>query len=566
MWQQLRERRLIQWVLAYLAGAWALVQVLAWYHGEKGAQRASAAELIMLAAILVIAGAAITLVRRTAAPEPAQAAGAPAAGELPPLPVSRESSIAVLPFTNLSDDRENEHFSDGLTEELLTDLARSTNLRVISRTSVMRYKDQELSVREIGDQLGVAHLVAGSVRRSGTRVRITAQLIDARVDRHIWAESYDSEWSDIFAIQREISSKIAGALRAAIPGQQHASPTSNPAAYQLYLEGRHLFNQRFDQLASEPLRRAENLLRQAVELDPTFTRAWAVLGLVYAHLATRPQTILPQPEALARAQSAIAQAVSLDSMAADAYVARGIIHLRQLNWAEAEQSFQRALRAEPQNADAYSWYGILLVAVGRSQEAERVCRRAAELDPINASTLHWLADALRNSGRIDESRLYAQRSMDLGMIMSGVGLYIYHVRRGEWTQALEEQERMLRPQGIDPAFATALVDAIRDPRGIPAAVALAEAVTDTTPILETYTPSLFFDLADPGPAFTAVERLVARNLGVYSLWRMWEPDFGHMRNHPRFRRLARDTGLLDYWRTHGWPDLCRPQGDAFACR
>jgi TolB-like protein/tetratricopeptide (TPR) repeat protein len=600
MWRRLRERRFVQWVAAYLAGAWLVMQVVhllgeqfglaagllrsttavlgvgalaaavvAWYHGEKGGQRVTAPELLMLAGILVIAGSAVAMVRDEPLLAPLSAAAPVAAAELQPFPVARDKSIAVLPFANLSDDRENEHFSDGLTEELMLDLTRITGLRVISRTSVMRYKESQLGVREIGDELGVAHLVTGSVRRSGQRVRITAQLVDARTDQHVWAESYDSHLDDIFDIQRRIGSQIAASLRAVMPGQvasATAVPTTNSGAYHLYLEGRHNFHSRFGPGGADRVRRGAELLRQAVEMDPAFAKAWAALAMTYASMWGTGNNTPENDEMLRRAQHASSRALALDPGGADAYVADGMVQARLLQWSDAERSFRKALAVEPQHTTAHDWYGSLLVTAGRSQEAERILRRSAELDPVNARTLHWLADALRNSGRLDESRLHAQRSVDLGMFGSSVGVYVYHLRRGEWDQAITYQENASRAAGYDPGYVRPLVEAIRNPAAIPAAVAAGDRAGRSHDYMIGMMPALYFDLADHDLVFSGIERMVDAGDGFYAFWRMWEPEFTGLRNHPRFRAVARRIGLVDYWREYGWPDLCRPRADSFSCR
>jgi TolB-like protein/Flp pilus assembly protein TadD len=602
LWQRLRARRIVQWLLAYLAGAWLLVQVvhvvgeqfglpvtalrsvttvlavgalaamvIAWYHGEEGRQRVTGPELVMLCGILIIAGSSLAMVRGQTERSGGMAVAGGAAG-LQSFPASREKSIGVLPFANLSEERANEHFSDGLTEELIMDLARMTSLRVISRTSAMRFKDTELGVREIGDELGVAYVVAGSVRRDGDRVRITAQLIDARTDQHVWSNSYDSQLDDIFSIQRNIAAQIATSLRAALPllasGEgSSAQPTQNLQAYQLYLEGKHLYHNRFGTGGADRLARSAIVLQQAVELDPRFARAWAALALTHATVSgAGGNASTSGDEAAARAQTAAAQAVALDPNAADAYVARGMLHIRRLHWAEAERSFLAALQAEPQNAPAHDWYGTLLVSVGRSQEAERILRRSAELDPVNARTLHWLADALRNSGKMDESRLQAQRSVDLGMPVSSIGVYLYHLLQQEWEQAITYQEAALRGQRQDPAHVRAIVAAVRDPSLTRTALDSAAAVRVRDPDAGRNVYAFLYDLADPTAALDAMEDMIQNGEGLYSLWRVWEPRLAHVRNHPRFHDIARRTGLIDYWSEHGWPDLCRPEGETFACR
>lgn len=603
-WRRLRERRIFQWTAAYLAGAWLLVQVahllgeqfglplsflrgltavlatgvlavlvLAWYHGEAGRQRVSGPELVMLAAIMTMAAASVALVRGGADPGSPMVARADAGLELATLP-SRERSIAVLPFANMSDDRDNEHFSDGLTEELLMDLARTTNLRVISRTSVMRFKGGELGVRQIGDELGVAYVVSGGVRRSAERVRITVQLIDARTDQHVWAERYDSDWTDIFAIQREMSTRISAALRAALPagsegdaesGQLVSRRTDNAEAYQLYLEGRYLFHNRFGDDGTERLNRSVELLRRAVEMDPSFAQAWGALALACASFSGQPGALLTQAEGAARAHEASMQAIAVDPRLADPYVARGMVYARQLRWAEAERNFLQALSAEPQNAYAHDWYGTLLVTVGRSAEAERVLRRSAELDPINASTLHWLADALRNMGQLDESRVHAQRSVDLGLFGSTIGVYIYHVQRREWDAAVAYMEAAFRTRGYPYSHIRPVVAAIDDPRRVAAADAAVRAARDSSSGMRTLYPAFYFDLDAPDLVFAAVDSLIGEGLGLYAFWRFWEPQLSRLRNHPRMKDVAQRAGLVAYWREFGWPDLCRAERDSFTC-
>jgi TolB-like protein/tetratricopeptide (TPR) repeat protein len=601
--RRFRERRMFQWALAYLAGAWLLVQVfhvlgqqfdlpigllrsvtvllsvgflgalvVAWYHGEKGRQRVSGPELLMLAGILVIAGAAVAVVRGDVGvfasdPETDPPREAPGSGSVAE---ALERSLAVLPFANLSDDRENEHFSDGITEELLTDLARMTDLRVISRTSVMRYKGTDLSIREIGRELGVAHVIVGSVRRVADRVRINAQLLDARTDHHLWVESYDRELDDIFAIQREISTRIAAALRATLPGAEvavasaPAPPTDNVEAYQLYLEGRHLFHARTGPDGIENLLRSLEVYREALELEPGFARAWAGLGASYVVLANHGLSPLEPAEAMGMAELALDRAIELDPTVGDAHAARGLLEINRTRWVQAEESLSLALEEEPHHANAHLWYGILLVTTGRSERAEEILLRAVDLDPVNAITLHWLSDAARNAGRLDEGRAYAQRSVDLGLPASGIGAFLYHIHRGEWDEAVGYLEANMEMRGIDPGFVPLLVEAVRSPDLIADATAAMNAVARESPEFEPQ--GYLFDLDAPDLIFDGVEAYVEAGRAMFGLWRMWEPQLTHLRNHPRFHQIARRIGLLDYWEERGWPDLCRPRDDGFVCR
>ena len=275
--QRLKERKLVQWGVAYVAAAFALLQgvdivaqqfgwpegvrrgitlalvvgffvalVLAWYHGERGAQRMTGTELLILALLLALGGGFLWRFA-SASREPAATSASPAARASSPLPAVPvpEKSIAVLPFENLSSDKENAFFTDGVQDEILTDLAKVADLKVISRTSVMQYREAAArNLRKIGEELGVAHLLEGSVQRASGKVRVNAQLIDARTDAHLWAQTYDRDLADVFAIQSEIAQTIAGQLQAKLsPNEQKAieqPPTTDLAAHDLYLRARAL--------------------------------------------------------------------------------------------------------------------------------------------------------------------------------------------------------------------------------------------------------------------------------------------------------------------------------------
>ena len=598
--RRLRERRLVQWGLAYLAGAWLLIQVthvlaqqfnlpdalgrsvtallgvgflaalvVAWYHGEKGRQRVSGPELLMLSGIMVVAGVAVLMVRDegvpaergTPGPTPAVAAG------LPPVPVSADESIAVLPFTNLSPDPENEFFADGLTEDLLTDLGRMTDLRVISRTTVMRYRGTGMSVREIGDELGVAHVVEGSVRRADDRVRVVAQLIDARTDEQLWAETYDRDLDDVFQIQRDIASRIAQSLQGALPGGAIASvsapapSTDDPGALLTFMEARHAFHNRAR--GPEELLRSVELYEEALARDPDFSRAWSGLASAWATLASSPGEMVASGVARARGEAAAARAIELDPGEGGAFAALGLMALNRARWGEAEEHLLRALDLDPNHVNAHLWYGILLVATGRSERAEEILLRSVDLDPGNAIAFHWLADAARNVGRLEASRAHAQRSVDLGIPSSGIGVYLYHLHRGDWERATASLEELATALGTDPGFAAPVVAAVRDPELVEIA---ASRLEEALPAGALAPESFHFDLDAPDLIFDGIEGFIERDQAAFGLWRMWEPQLRHLRNHPRFREIAERAGLLEYWEQGRWPDLCEPRGEAFVCR
>ncbi|MEN8145106.1 MAG: protein kinase [Gemmatimonadota bacterium] len=290
-------------------------------------------------------------------------------------------SIAVLPLENISRDEETEYFADGITEDIIAHLSKIEDLKVISRTSIMRYKDTRKSAREIGAELHVATLLEGSVRRAGDRVRIVSQLIDAQTDEHLWTDTFDRQLSDIFEIQGEVARQIAGALKATISDSadqmlQHR-PTANMDAHRLYVKGRYLWNRR----TSEGLASAAECFEQAIAFDPENARCHA--GLADANLLRAAYGYMPEKEGLDRAREAVTKALELDEQLAEAHASRGQIIRAERDWAEEEHEYQRAIELNPGYATAHQWYATLLAALGRHEEAQREVELAQELDPLS---------------------------------------------------------------------------------------------------------------------------------------------------------------------------------------
>jgi TolB-like protein/DNA-binding SARP family transcriptional activator/predicted Zn-dependent protease len=287
--------------------------------------------------------------------------------------------IAVLPFVNLSADPEQEYFSDGITEDLLTTLSRIADLTVISRTSVMQYKDTGKTIRQIGEELGVAHVLEGSVRRVGDTVRITAQLIDARTDQHLWAESYDRDLTDIFAIQTEIAQRIAGALRARLAPDERerldVRPTADLTAYDFYLQGRQYYHRHRE----EDHRRAIELFLRAIEMDSSFALAWAGLGDAYAVMPNRYGAPLEWADS---GMVAARRAIALDPGLAEGYSALGGAYHSLGRYARAAEAYEEALALNPSFAPAIARTGYLMYATGPWDEALRLFNRSLALDPV----------------------------------------------------------------------------------------------------------------------------------------------------------------------------------------
>ncbi|UCC82582.1 MAG: tetratricopeptide repeat protein, partial [Gemmatimonadota bacterium] len=318
--------------------------------------------------------------------------------------------IAVLPFTNMSADPDNEYFSDGITDDIILHLSKIADLNVISRTSVMRYKDTELNLRQIGEQLGVATILEGGVQRAGERVRINAQLIDAATDRHLWAETYDRELTDIFAIQSDVAERIAAALEATLTTDQRAriesAPTANLEAYDLYLRGRFFLSQR-----GEGIRRGLEYFQQALERDPNYARAHAGVADCYNLLGF--YAYLPPSQAFPAARDAALSALEIDANLDEAHTSLGFVKL-YYDWDArgAAAEYRRALELNPNSPQANHWYSSALHALGRSDEAIAHVERAVAIAPLSVMENAGLAWSLISARRYAEARERLQRVIE----------------------------------------------------------------------------------------------------------------------------------------------------------
>ena len=329
-----------------------------------------------------------------------------------------EKSIAVLPFENLSADKANAYFADGVQDEILTNLAKIADLKVISRTSVMQYRtDFARNSREIGTQLGVAHLLEGSVQRSGGKVRVIAQLIDARTDAHLWAQTYDRDLADVFAIQSEIAKTIADQLQAKLSPSEKAAiekpPTTDLTAYDLYLRAQAFYAYTTDQvLAREKLPEAARLLDEAVARDPHFVLAWCLLANV--HGSIYKQGYDHTPARLALAETAVQTALRLQPESGEAHLALGNYYyqgFRDYDRARTELAIARSTL--PNNAAVFEYTGYIDRREGHWEEATRNLERALELDPRNFLILQQMALAYLRQRRYAEAAHTYDRALEI---------------------------------------------------------------------------------------------------------------------------------------------------------
>ncbi len=324
----------------------------------------------------------------------------------------RPASVAVLPFLNLSTDKENEFFTDGITEDVIAQLSKIRSIKVISRTSVMRFKQREQSLQEIGAALQVATVVEGSVRRVGDRVRIVAQLIDAEADQHLWSETYDRQVSDIFAIQTDVALHIVSALKAELTSDERTrinrEPTASHTAYQLCLQGRHWYHR----YTEEGFKKGIDYFRQAIAADPKYAMAYVGIALAFAEMTTGADGSGVKEEiAYREAFEAVTAALALDQGLGEAHSVLALLKfIHDFDWVGAEREFKLALDLSPGSADIYDHYGWLCSALERWDEALVLVGRAQELDPMTHRA--DLANTLLRSGRLEEGLKEALRSVE----------------------------------------------------------------------------------------------------------------------------------------------------------
>jgi TolB-like protein len=289
-------------------------------------------------------------------------------------------SIAVLPFADMSSEKDQDYFCEGMAEEILNALTKVEGLQVTARTSAFQFKGKAQDVREIGESLNVKTLLEGSVRTAGDRLRITAQLINVADGYHLWSERYDRKMEDVFAIQDEIASRVVEALKVQLLSSEESPGvkvhTRNMEAYHLYLKGQHYRRSRYD------IAKAKEFFEQAVVVDPSYSPAYAGLADCYNHLGM--YGVLPPSVARCKAKDAAEKALSIDEGLGEAHAVLGLYRLAfEWDWREAEREYKRAIELDPDFVMTYGWYGILLGSLGRKAEALTLARKALELDPLS---------------------------------------------------------------------------------------------------------------------------------------------------------------------------------------
>jgi TolB-like protein/Tfp pilus assembly protein PilF len=363
-----------------------------------------------------------------------------------------EKSIAVLPFENLSEEKGNAYFAEGIQDEILARLAKIADLKVISRTSTQKYKSAPDNLREIAKQLAVANILEGSVQKAADQVRVTVQLINAATDAHLWAETYDRKLTDIFAVESEIAKSIADTLQAKLNrSAEHvlaSRPTENPEAHELYLKGRYFWNRR----TAENLKKAADYFQQAIGKDPKYALAYSgladchVLLPAYAGLGSIPRNELPQAVGAAR------KAVELDDTLAEAHTSLARALASNLQLSPATSEFNRAIEFNPNYATAHQWFGECLQSQGHVEEALAEVKRAQELDPLSLIINSVLGFAFDTVGKSDEAIAQLRKTIEIDPNFANAHGMLGNVleHKGQLKEAIEEYEKNYSLDAADP--------------------------------------------------------------------------------------------------------------------
>src|SRR5215472_13164045 len=460
--------------------------------------------------------------------------------------VPRISSIAVLPLENLTNDAEQEYFVEGVTDEIITDLAKLPGIRVISRTSAIQYKGTHKTLPEIARELKVEGVVEGTVVRQGDRVRIRAQLIYAPADRHIWAQAYERDLKDVLALQANLAQDIAAEIQLKLTPQQQANLAAarpvDTQAHELYLKGRFFWNKR----DPSGFAKAVDYFQQAVANDPNYAPAYA--GLADAYALSGGFNLVPVTEAMPKAKAAAERALQLDGNLAEAHASLGLISpFLNWDWPDAQRHLQRAIELNPNYATAHHWYAeAYLMPMGRVDEAMAEMHKAQELDPLSAVISTDLGKELYFARRYDDAIVELRRALEFDPNFISAHNWISDslVERGDYPGAIAELEKT-RPFREERVYVrqSAYLHARMGQR-VHARTELAKSLqlSKGKPVSSGAVALTYAALGDKDNAFLWLEKAYAENSSFMTSLKFWTV-FDPLRSDPRFVDLLRRVGL-----------------------
>jgi adenylate cyclase len=579
---ELKRRNVYKVAVAYIVGGWALSEgisqvfpvfdvpngiirlivilitaglpvalVLSWMFEitPEGIKRTATADAMPASAkpknyvwlYVVVIGAVVSIglffLGRYTVSNSANAARTEAATEIP------GKSIAVLPFENLSDDKSTAYFSDGITEEILNALAQIPNLKVAARRSAFQFKGNDLDLRKIGQVLGVAHILEGSLQKAGDQVRINVQLVDVQNGLQAWSEKYDRKLDNVFAVEDEIAKAVATQLRVQLTGGAGqplvVDSTNNPQAHELYLRGLGLLAAR-----GPGLREASDLFQQAVKLDAGYAQAWGALAITELLL---PSYALDTFDAsLPRGESAAQRALSLDPNTASAYVAVGIANSLRCRWPEADQALRRALVLAPGDAEVVNQYAQFLSAVGQLEPCLREIERAQQLDPLSPIIGVIHAGALASLRRDNAAEVQIKKILAAYPEFRPAQAWAaaQHIERKMYPEAEAELRSSGKLNGQNGDAKALLARGVADPAQRVAAVDSLNTSADNADIRQDAIFYAFYlvSLGERGRALDELEIYAVKHNSAFAAW-LWNRGFDPLRDEPRFKAVLAKLAL-----------------------
>lgn len=597
---RLKEHKLVQWLLGYAAVAVALIPVLdivaaqfgwpeslrrgitlalimgffvvlvlAWYHGERGAQKMPRSEKLILVGLIVVSG--VLLWRVAPRAQQAMAMASSAANTVDAKAIAAKpaakNSIAVMPFADLSAAQDQALFSEGMAEEILNALTRVKSLRVLGRSSSFQFQGKNITPQTVGQQLGVAHVLTGSVRKQGNELRITVELVRTSDGVQQWSNQYDGNLADVFKLQdacaRDVASELDITLSDAGARRLVDQVTDNPQAYAKFIEAQELVTKR----VGDSLPRAIVLLDEATRLDPHFARAWSTLAVAYAVL---PQYGNADWQTSWRASDHAAQrALALNPNDADAYAALSYNQFSQRHYSSMVEPMQRAMELAPEDSAVNYWAANELAAMGRTRDAETRLDAALANDPANPlllfykSMLRWREGD--QAGALDFIHRSGTADSPFGELMLG----FYDAARGDKEGAKRSFARSTGRMGSkipDQDLQAIYLGTFGTAEQRKVALKIVSAHPD-----DQWAPTLLLQLGEAERSFDLYGHNHSGLSDAYLNW-LWQPEpwSRKARQGVAFQGFAQRLGMVDYWKRYGWPDLCKPAPsageNAFTCQ
>ncbi len=612
VWERLKEHKVAQWTLTYAAAAYTLLHgvemlsqaqdwphvfirilslvlvlgvpvviTLAWYHGARGLKYISGPELLIVALLLFLIGSVLWYQVRSASSRSGSVATTASATSTGP--AAPRTSVAVMPFINLTGDASKDYLGDGMAEELIDTLTQVPGLKVPARTSSFAYKGRNTDIRQICRDLGVGTILEGSVRSAGDRIRITAQLINGQDGLHIWSHTYDEQFTNLFKLQDDLAKAIVQALQASVGAAASVPatrppPTEDVEAYDLYLQARSVGARETEQ----SLRLALDLYSQALARDPKFAGAFAGRAELRTFFSLHGY---PLANALNDAERDAEQALALDPSSDEAHAALGTASAFRANWVKAEEEFRAALVADASDANIHSSYAIdVLAPTGRLQQAHSEASEAVRLAPASLNEIVINAAMSSFLGLDADTIKYADLSVAVGLSPDAPPLPQMYAnaaaRGGRYAEAADRMVQVLPGpiRSAGGAEVTRLVyAALGDPTKKSAARQALQSLVQKVGFSNIPSASqrdFMLDFAmlgalDPayGLANQYVDEFVRSGAGGGPPWGfLWEPEMRAFRRDPRFQALITPLHLMEYWKQYGPPDGCDLQDGKLICR